>query len=355
MENFEYDKTKVYVIEVSNYCINKCDGCIYTIKQRQKNFFMDYKDFELILDFIKEYSDKNNSIPHILLGTGEVLNEFTIDYIEMIEKVFGNKEKTIEIATTGRVEDFEKIIDDINSKILSNTHVIIEFVLDGMTKSPEQQSLINKNINYCIETGTDLHAVLKTSVNYLSNKNKIIENLKFYNLKKIALDYVFIKDTKKLIDFKDISNFFINFDKELKEKTNMEIVNYISDLSDFTENQNYLYSNFSFYITFNLDIDILLGVPFGDLIINKTNSDYHLNLNIKNNKNIICNKIKTMENNIYIQNKINSESINLCNSCFHKKSCCIFLVKKVMERNNIEFNNDCLGGFKILKYFKERN
>lgn len=100
MYNKLIEKNKVFVIEVSNYCINKCDGCIYTISQRKDNFFMSINDFNTFLNFVNIYCE-NRLVPHILLGTGEVLNNFTIDYIKAIEDKFKNKNKTIEIVHNG--------------------------------------------------------------------------------------------------------------------------------------------------------------------------------------------------------------------------------------------------------------
>lgn len=348
MLNKKIDKNKVFIIEISNYCINKCDGCIYTTAQRKDNFFMSINDFNIILNFIKEYSEKTNLDPHILLGTGEVLNEFTIDYINLIEDKFKNKKKTIEIATTARTNDFTNIIDNIINKInIDKTRLIIEIVLDGFQKDIEEQKIINENINYCNIKNLEIHSVLKTSINYNNNIEKIVENIKNYNLKYITLDYVFLNNTKKIINFNSISDYFFNFDKLLKEKTNINLINY---LEDYNYNGEYQYRNFGFYITKELNIETVIEVPFGDLIINKLNTDYSLNINLKNDIYSV-NKIQNLEKLIYLQNKLLSEKIDLCSSCLNKKTCCIFLVKKLMDCNNIKYENDCLGGKKILDYF----
>lgn len=353
MYNKLFEQNKLFVIEVSNYCVNKCDGCIYTVAQRKDDFFMSLETFNNFLNFVDLYCC-NKLVPHILLGTGEVLNDLTINYINAIENKFKNQNRTIEIATTGKVQDFKDIMDNILNTIDKNkTRIIIEFVLDGFEKNKESEELINKNIRYCNEHKIEIHSVLKTSINYTNNLDRIVENIKFYELEYITLDYVFLNNTKKILNFKDVSNFFFEFDKKLIEKTNIKLINY---LEDYNYDGNYQYGNSGFYITKELLIDFIIEVPFGDLIINQLNSNFSLNINLYENQNLALNKINKMENIIFNSNKIFSTSIELCKNCMSNKTCCISLVKKLMDFNKIEFIDDCLGGKKILDYFfNEKN
>lgn len=350
MFNKNKDKNKIFIIELSNYCINKCDGCIYTVSQRKDDFFMSYNNFDVILNFINDYCCKSNLNPHILLGTGEVLNELTINYIKMIENKFINEYKTIEIATTARGKDFKLIIEEILQNInREKTKIIIEIVLDGFQKNNEEKKIINDNIKICNDNNLEIHSVLKTSINYNENISKIINNIKDYDLKYITLDYVFLNNTKKLIKFDDISDYFLKFNNELKKQTKITLINY---LEDYNYDKDYQYGNFGFYITKDLDIETVIEVPFGDIMINKLNTDFSLNINIKTND-LAINKIKAFEKTVFANNKILSYKIDLCKKCLNRKTCCIFLVKKLMDFNGVGYIQDCFGGKKILEYFKE--
>lgn len=366
------ENNKLFIIEISNFCLNKCDGCIYTASQRKNNFFMGMNDFEKVINFIYEYCIHSKLKPHILLGTGEVINEHLKEYVFLIEKKFKNIKKTIEIATTGKIENFKEIILDIRKGIedIKKTNLLIEFVLDGVEKNNDSKKLINKNIKICKDNQIEYHTILKISKNYDVNKELIINNINSYDIETIALDYSFLNNTKKVLDFNETTDFFLNFDNLLKNKSKVKIVNYLQDINEndyflnegeetevIEENNgvvkdNILRRNFGFYITTKLDLEPILELPLGDIIINKLNTNFSLDINLNQDLSINLNKIKSLEKKTLLLNRLYVQKIDMCNSCSNNKNCNIFFVKHLMDYNNIEFKDDCLGGYKILKHFE---
>lgn len=347
MYNKNIQDTKLFIIEVSNFCVNKCEGCIYSLEDRKKNIFINNEDFTKIINFIKNYCNENNLIPHILIGTGETIVKEIFDYIDIIEKSF--EKKIVELATTGKLPNFKENIENIEKK-LTNTRLIIEFVLDGFQNKENIKNNIKNNIKYVNDKNLEIHTVLKTTDSYQENIINIVNNIKDFNLKYITLDYTFLKSMNKLMSLEDISEYFFKFNEEIK-KENIKLINY---LEDYKNNEIYQFSNFGFYINKNGKMDIRLEVPFGDLIINQENSNFDLNINIfENNDTFNYKRLKINEIKIYNKNKLLSKKIELCSKCQNNKNCSIFLVEKLMEKHKLKLEKDCLGGKKILDYFRK--
>jgi len=346
---------KLFIIQLSTFCINNCDGCVYTKKERNNLSAFSIEEFENIIQKINYYCDKNNFIPWILLGTGEVFEFDLKTYINIILKY--NKSSYIELATTGKNLKFYKEIDNIVEITKdTNIHFIIEFVLDIFNYTEKDLNEVNNQLDYCKKKKLEIHTVLKSSVNYKENLNIILEKLKKLKYKYFIFDYLFLdnKKSNKLMKLKDFIDFFFIAEKKLKD-INKNCSSYILNGISTTDEK---YSNFSYgyYIDNQQNLFYTFESPFGDFVVSPMNSNIKTILNFKekfsniqfyNKLNINYLKIKNQNNNLI-------QEIDFCKKCQYNKMCPVYFINDLSKFNNIEFNkNYCLGGKQLLDIYEK--
>jgi hypothetical protein len=349
------EDSKVLIISLSSFCINNCEGCTYSKKERDDLFLMPLDKFEKIIKNFSYYcKESNNLIPHFLLGTGEIFNFDLEEYFNIILKY--NTKVTIELATTGKIENFNEKLQFLIKKF-KNTEVkiIIEFVFDILKNNEKELELIKNSYQLAIKSNFEIHNILKVSLLYKNMTNQIIKNLKFIGVNLITLDYLFL-DTSKIFKLMNLKE-YIEYFKEVRillNKENIKIIDFLMDYSDINiktfENFNY-----SYYITKDYDLYYNIELPFGEFIVTPLNSNYDKILNNESiNETTFLNKLKTKEKVNYNQNIYNAENNEICNSCDYKYICSSKFIKDISEYNNIEFSKEyCLGVKNLLNLSKE--
>ncbi len=346
--------------EITNFCLNKCNGCVYNEKERNKKMSFPVDKYELIIKAFYEASSDNDIIIKTNLGPAEtffISKEDFKQYIDISYKHFElnktdyNNLFSFEVNTTLKMKDFkEKFIYLIN--LIEDKNIdydfLLEFVFDPTLDEKSLRNIKN-NIELISQYTNDfesnekvqfVNVVAFTKQMYETNPELIIQNIKKYGIKRIDLQYIFIANYD-LPNFEDFYRYYL----ELKKYGDLYGITFQNDLykdnGDHNENELrfQIKQDFKAYKAINnpfCDFIYTLEEPLDFSLITEENvSDYRKKIQKVFINHIINNKIK-----------ITDEECLKCNSL---KKCFPYYNLNLKKKYGFEHKKDkCFGNYDLV-------
>lgn len=347
--------------EITNFCLNKCNGCVYDEQQRNKKMLFSFDKYDLILKAFYLASKDNDITIKTNLGPAETFfitnNDFK-NYLDISYKHFNNfdiekehKLFSFEVNTTLKMKDFEdKFINLVNliEERNINYDFLLEFVFDP-TLNEKNIDDINKKLELVSKYTNDfenkekvqlVNVVAFTKQMYETKPEIIIQNIKKYNITRIDLQYIFIAEYD-LPPFEDFYNYYL----ELKKYGEIYGITFQNDLykDDDYHNENEI----RFQIKQDFKSYIAINNPFCDFIY-KLEEPLDFSLLENNNIDIYVKKIQKFLINHIINNKIKINDSE-CLSCNSLKKCFPYYNLKLKKEYNMEHKKDkCFGNYDLV-------